>query len=61
MPMDADFLLIQRMRQGEEEAVNAFVEKYYTEILRYCRLHIRDRDYAQDAAQETLISGRPPC
>lgn len=52
--MDADFLLIQRMRRGEEEAVNAFVEKYYREILRYCRLHLRDRDYAQDAAQETF-------
>lgn len=52
--MDADFLLIQRMKRGEGPALDSFVEKHYPDILRYCRLHLRDRDYAQDAAQETF-------
>ena len=32
-----DFLLTQKMRMGDEKAVEAFVTKYYGQILRYCR------------------------
>ena len=28
-----DFLLIQKMKQGNEQAFNTFVRKYYNEIL----------------------------
>ena len=52
--MDMDFLLTQKMRMGDEKAVEAFVTKYYAQILRYCRLHIGDYGYAEDAAQETF-------
>lgn len=52
--MDADLLLILRMRQGDEEAVEAFVRKYYPVILRYCRVHIPDPGYAEDMTQETF-------
>lgn len=38
--MDSDFLLIQKMKIGDERAVESFVRKYYSQILRYCRLHI---------------------
>ncbi len=31
--MDMDFLLTQKMRMGDEKAVEAFVTKYY---VRYC-------------------------
>lgn len=53
--MNADFLLIQKMKQGEEEAFEVFVRKYYGEILRYCGYHCSDREYAEDLAQETFV------
>lgn len=52
--MDSDFLLIQKMKFGDEEAVNLFVRKYYPAILKYCRLHSSDFTYAEDMAQETF-------
>ena len=51
---DPDFLLIQKMRLGEEKALEHFVEKYYSSILKYCQIHIRDQGYAEDMAQETF-------
>ena len=53
--MDTDFLLIRKMRQGEEEAFDAFVHKYYGEILQYCNWHCFDRGYAEDLTQETFL------
>lgn len=52
--MDMDFLLVQKMRMGDEKAVEAFVTKYYAQILRYCRVHIGDYGYAENMAQETF-------
>lgn len=52
--MDMDFLLMQKMRMGDEKAVEAFVTKYYAQILRYCRLHVGDYGYAEDMTQETF-------
>lgn len=52
---EPDFLLIQKMRMGDEKALNAFVTKYYAKILTYCRMHVDDQDYAQDLAQETFV------
>lgn len=52
--MDADFLLLRRMRQGDEDAIEEFVRKYYPLILRYCRLHLPDTDEAEDVTQETF-------
>ena len=37
--MDADFLLIHKMKNGDEEAIEVFVKKYYSTIRNYCRLH----------------------
>lgn len=51
---EPDFLLIQKMRMGDEKALEAFVAKYYSKILTYCRMHLDDQDYAQDLAQETF-------
>ena len=31
--MDADFLLIRKMKQGEDDACDLFVQKYYPDIL----------------------------
>ena len=54
MDLDLDCLLVQRMRMGDERALDAFVTKYYPAILKYCRLHIDDYGYAEDMAQETF-------
>ena len=53
--MDADFLLVRRMKQGNEEAFDTFVCKYYGEILNYCRFHCFDAESAQDLTQETFL------
>ena len=52
--MDADFLLIHRMKSGDDTAIETFVRKYYPVILRYCHLHIKDKSYAEDATQEVF-------
>lgn len=52
--MDPDFLLIIRMKDGDEEAIEEFVRKYYPAVLRYCLLRIDDAGYAPDAVQETF-------
>jgi len=52
--MDADFLLLHRMRNGDDQAIETFVCKYYPLILRYCHLHIRDTGHAEDLTQETF-------
>lgn len=51
---DSDFLLVQKMRLGDETALQTFVAKYYPGIRRYCQLHISDRGYAEDMTQETF-------
>lgn len=52
--MDRDFLLVQKMRMGDEEAVESFVTKYYARILSYCQVQIGDHGYAEDMTQETF-------
>ena len=52
--MDSDFWLIQKMKNGDEQAVDVFVNKYYPMIMRYCRLHIKDCGHAEDITQETF-------
>ncbi len=52
--MDPDFLLIRRMRDGDDDAIEEFVRKYYPAVLRYCLLRIGDAGDAADAVQETF-------
>ena len=52
--MDNDFLLLRRMENGDDQAIESFVRKYYSRILRYCQLHIRDSNFAEDLTQETF-------
>ena len=52
--MDADFLLLYRMKHGETQAIEDFVRKYYPRVKRYCQLHIQDLGYAEDLTQETF-------
>lgn len=53
--MDSDFLLIRKMKQGEESAFDLFVRKYYKEVLIYCSYRSPDKEYAEDITQETFV------
>ncbi len=52
--MGFDFLLMQRVKNGDGEAGEQFVKKYYPAIYQYCFLHIHDCHCAEDMAQETF-------
>ena len=52
--MDIDLLLIYRMKNGDDQAIDIFVRKYYPMIFRYCNLHIKDHGYAEDMTQEVF-------
>ena len=53
--MDADFLLIQKIKKGNEQAMDQFVSKHYSKIYQYCLLRVRDHGYAEDLTQETFL------
>ena len=52
--MSSDFLLIYRIRNGDRQADNQFVKKYYPSIYQYCFLHIHDKECTEDITQETV-------
>ena len=52
--MDSDFLLLHRMRHGDDQAIEVFVRRFYPRILQYCQLHIKDSGCAEDLTQETF-------
>lgn len=45
--MTSDFLLLQKIRNGNNHAGNQFVEKYYSFIYQYCFLHIHNQECAE--------------
>lgn len=47
--------LIQKMKQGDRDAVNELIAMYYPEILRYCLWHAPNRSLAEDITQETFL------
>ena len=53
--MTTDFLLVQKIRNGDTQAGNQLVEKYYSSIYQYCFLHTRNQEYAEDIVQETFL------
>ena len=52
--MDADWILIHKIRTGDEAAIDAFVRKYYQPILKYCFYKTSDEMIAEDLTQETF-------
>ncbi|MDO4281216.1 MAG: RNA polymerase sigma factor [Peptococcaceae bacterium] len=52
--MDQDAGLIKKIRQGDAQAAEAFVRKYYADMLRYCTFHCTDRSEAEDLTQEVF-------
>ena len=54
--MEADYLLIKRMKQGDEGAFDQFIHKYYQDILNYCSYHCGNNEDAEDLTQETFVN-----
>lgn len=52
--MDAE-KWIERISQGDSQALEELVEAFYPEILRYCQWHAPNPSLAEDAAQETFL------
>ena len=56
--MDQDFLLIGKMRHGDEEAMELFVRKYYPQVLKYCSFHSGDTQKTWHRKRSFGFSGR---
>ena len=52
--MDEDSRVIRQMRAGSDEALDAFVRKYYPDIYRYCLRRLPSPADAEDLTQETF-------
>jgi RNA polymerase sigma-70 factor (ECF subfamily) len=52
---DPDAELLARLRCGDELAFRTLVERYDATMLRVARLHVRDRQAAEEVVQETWI------
>lgn len=52
--MSSDERLIQRIRKGDDDAIEEFVKKYYPIIISYCRKRVQDFSLAEDLTQETF-------
>nr|WP_297351879.1 RNA polymerase sigma factor RpoE [uncultured Caldimonas sp.] len=55
MSADADALLIERVKRGDQKAFELLVIKYQRKIERLIARMVRDTDLIQDIAQETFI------
>ncbi|PPE67968.1 RNA polymerase sigma factor RpoE [Caldimonas caldifontis] len=55
MSADADTLLIERVKRGDQKAFDLLVIKYQRKIERLIARMVRDTDLIQDIAQETFI------
>ncbi|MFN3297832.1 RNA polymerase sigma factor RpoE [Caldimonas sp.] len=55
MTADADALLIERIKRGDQKAFDLLVIKYQRKIERLIARMVRDTDLIQDIAQETFI------
>ncbi len=53
--METDWILVLKMKQGDEEAGERFVRKYYSDILKYCHFHCQNRNFSEDLTQETFL------
>lgn len=47
--------LIERIRDGDEHSAEELITRYYSAILRYCRLHCVSDAAAEDLTQETFL------
>jgi len=55
VPNQSDELLVERIRDGEEEAWNELIGRYEGRLLAFVRGRVRSRQTAEDVVQETFI------
>lgn len=53
---DPEAELLARLRCGDEQAFRTLVERYNATLLRVARLHVRDRQAAEEVVQETWLA-----
>jgi RNA polymerase sigma-70 factor (ECF subfamily) len=53
---DPDAELLARLRSGDERAFRTLVERYSATMLHVARLHVRDRQAAEEVVQETWLA-----
>ena len=51
-----DEYLIRCAQNGNKDALDKLIRRYYDSILRYCMHHVRERHVAEDICQETFVS-----
>ena len=51
----ADELLMELLRQDNSEAFGELVERYQQDVFLFCRYYLRNKDLAQEHAQETFV------
>ena len=54
--VDPDAELLARLRSGDEHAFRMLVERYSATMLHVARLHVRDRQAAEEVVQETWLA-----
>ena len=52
--MLSDDELVEQIKNGDEQAAEELIKRYYTSILRYCRWHCSGMEKAEDLTQETF-------
>lgn len=50
-----DSYYIQRARNGDQDAMDQLIRRYYDKIYTYCFHHVQEPQTAQDLCQETFI------
>lgn len=51
-----DEYLIRRAQDGDKEALEKLISRYYDLIYRYCYHHVGEKQSAEDLCQETFVS-----
>lgn len=46
--------LVEQIKNGDEQAAEELIKRYYAAILRYCRWHCSSMEKAEDLTQETF-------
>ena len=54
--MTDESALVERLRQGDEEAFAGLVDRYGASMVRVARMHVRDRAVAEEVVQETWLA-----
>lgn len=50
-----DAQLVRRIQAGDRRAADALIERYYTDVLRYCARHTACTQTAEDLTQEVFL------